>query len=145
MWKRRRGTAIVETSKGILVASGRRKIYLLPGGGADKGESRRKAATRELREETGLKAYSTHFLFKMDGSRHKAHGGGHFFDKHKVFLVKAHGTPRPHHEIKHIRWYKPGSKINISGITRKILHEYYKSVEENEKKHLTDMVICYIF
>jgi hypothetical protein len=33
--RRRRGTAIVETPKGILVASERRKIFLLPGGGAE--------------------------------------------------------------------------------------------------------------
>src|SRR3989344_4544949 len=62
---RRRGTAIVDTPKGILVCSGRRKIFLLPGGGTERKskESRRKAAMRELREETGLKAYSSKYLF----------------------------------------------------------------------------------
>lgn len=126
MWGRRRGTAIVETSKGILVAAGRRKIFLLPGGGAEKWESRRKAATRELREETGLKAYSTHYLFSVHGSVHKAHRGGHFKDRHKVFLVKAHGTPRPRHEIKYIEWWKPGSKIRLSGMAKKIIKKYYE-------------------
>mgnify|MGYP001595728927 CR=1 FL=1 len=37
---RRRGTAIVETEKGILVAAGRGK-FLLPGGNAKRSESRR--------------------------------------------------------------------------------------------------------
>ena len=45
---RRKGVAIVHTNKGILVVSGRRKIFMLPGGGADRGESRRKATIREL-------------------------------------------------------------------------------------------------
>lgn len=132
MWHRRRGTAIVETLKGILVASGRRKIFLLPGGGAEKWESRRKAAIRELREETGLRGYKSHFLFTYVGAVHKSHGGGHFQDQNKVFLVKATGHARPTHEIKYIEWYKPGSKIHISGITRGIIEKYYKFKEEND-------------
>lgn len=125
MWKRRRGTAIVETNKGILVASGRRKIFLLPGGKAEKWESRRKAAVRELEEETGLEGYESHYLFSYVGRVHKSHGGGHFQDHHKVFLVKAKGLPKPHHEIKYVDWYKPGSKVNISGVTKEIIEKYY--------------------
>ena len=60
---RKKGIAIVETRKGILVVSGNnKKIFGLPGGGADKGESRRRAASRELREETGLKTKSSKFF-----------------------------------------------------------------------------------
>ena len=124
MFHRRRGTAIVETSKGILVASGKRKIFLLPGGGAEKWESRRKAAIRELREETGLRAYESHFLFEFDGFYSAR---GNFQDHHKVFLVKANGYPRPQHEIKYVKWYVPGSNIHLSGTTRKIIEGYYGS------------------
>lgn len=122
---RRRGTAIVETPKGILVASGRRKIFLLPGGEANKHESRRKAATRELREETGLHSLSCRYLFNFKGTIHKSYKGGHFQDHHKVFLVKTYGKLRPRNEVKYVAWYKPDSKLKISAITKEIIEKYY--------------------
>ena len=123
--KRRRGTAIVETEKGIIVTAGRSKIFLLPGGGANKHETRMQAAMRELREETGLKPYHAKYLFHHSGRIHKSYGYGYFRDHHTVCLVKAKGTPLPHHEIKYIAFYKPGSGINISGVTKEIIERYY--------------------
>ena len=128
--KRRRGTAIVETEEGILVTAGRSKVFLLPGGGANRGESRTKAAMRELREETGLKPYYAKYLFSHRGRVLKSHGHGYFQDYHTVCLVKAHGTPRPRQEIKYVAFYKPGSGVRISGVTREIIEKYY-----NHKKH----------
>lgn len=123
--RRRRGTAIVETEKGILVAAGRSKVFLLPGGGANRGESRTKAAMRELREETDLRSYHTKYLFRHRGRIHKSHGQGYFQDHHTVCLIKAKGFPRPRHEIKHVAYYKPGSKVRISRVTREIIDKYY--------------------
>lgn len=125
--RRRRGTAIVETPKGILVASGRRKIFLLPGGGAEKWESRKKAAIRELREETGLKALESTYLFSHIGKVHKDFKGGYFQDHNKVFLIKTEGEARPRHEIKYIAYYKADSNIRISGVTKEIIELYLTS------------------
>ena len=55
---RRRGTAIVDSSLGILLVSSRGRIFLLPGGGTKKEESRMDAALRGLKDETGLTAKS---------------------------------------------------------------------------------------
>ncbi|WP_067048329.1 NUDIX domain-containing protein [Methanofollis ethanolicus] len=53
-YDRRRGTAIIESQRGILVVThGNRGAYLLPGGGAREDELQIIAAIRELKEETG--------------------------------------------------------------------------------------------
>ncbi|MCD6568228.1 MAG: NUDIX domain-containing protein [Dehalococcoidia bacterium] len=123
--KRRRGTAIVETEKGILVTAGRSKIFLLPGGGANRGEPRIEAAMRELWEETSLKPYYAKYLFRHRGRISKSHGHGYFQDHHTVCLVKAHGNPSPRHEIEYVAFYKPDSGVHISGVTREIIEKYY--------------------
>jgi NUDIX domain. len=65
---RRRGTAIVETERGILLTAGRTgKPFILPGGGTKRGESRFMAALRELTEETHLLPYSAQIIFKHKG------------------------------------------------------------------------------
>jgi hypothetical protein len=71
VYERRRGTAIVKFPEGILVVSLGSKSFMLAGGGANKGESRRKAAMRELQEETGLKPLSSKYLFSYKGRLHK--------------------------------------------------------------------------
>lgn len=118
---RRRGTAIVDTPNGILVASGRNRLFLLPGGGANKGEGREKATIRELKEETGMKAISCKYLFEHN----EPDDGRKIQNLHKVFLIKATGEPKPnHHDVKHIAYWKPGSDIKISRTTKLIIQRY---------------------
>jgi 8-oxo-dGTP diphosphatase len=123
--RRRRGTAIVETERGIVVVAERNGIFLLPGGGAEKHETRTDAAMRDLVEEIGLQPYSVKFLFHHVGRVHKSHGHGYFRDHHTVCLVKARGIARPRHEIEYVEYYKPGSRIRISGVTQEIIDRYY--------------------
>lgn len=120
----RRGTAIVETSKGILVVSGKSKRFLLPGGRANKNEPRLVAVTRELREETGLMAKSVKYLFSYKGQIHKGHNGCYFRDYHKVFLIKATGRARPRSEVKHVAWYARESEVMLSKSARDIIDKY---------------------
>jgi len=133
-YRRRRGTAIVDTPKGILVTAGRRGTFILPGGGAEKWESRRRASIRELREETGLKTTDSKFLFSHVGSRHKSYQGGHFRDHSKVFFCKTVGEARPRHEIKKIAYYKPGSRVRISSNTKLMIDKYLEMKRNGELK-----------
>jgi len=115
MSKRRRGTAILETEKGILLTAMSGGTFLLPGGGANKGESRFRAAIRELEEETGLMANYAKIIF-----RHESHS-----HEHTVVLVKARGTPKPKHEVRYIDYFKHGKNIKISKGTKDIIKKYY--------------------
>jgi len=128
---RKKGVAIVDTSKGILVVAGRRKIFALPGGGADKGESRKKAAMRELREETGLWTRRTKYLFSYSGGTWHDHKGKKVRNHAKVFLIEAKGKARPRHEIKHIAYWKLGSNVKISSNTESLIKRYLEM--ENKK------------
>ncbi len=120
--KRRRGTAIVDTERGVLLTSMGRGEFLLPGGGADSGETRFRAAIRELEEETGLLAYEAKVIFHHDSYHHK----------HTVVLIKAGGHPEPTKEISKIAYYTPGlgESLDISQGTRDILRKYYEWKQE---------------
>ena len=114
--RRRRGTVILETEKGILLTGMSKSSFLLPGGGANKGESRFRAAIRELEEETGLRANFAKIIFKHQSHSHN----------HTVVLAKAEGVPKPRHEVKYIRYYKKGNKLKISKATQEIIDKYFE-------------------
>lgn len=125
VYNRRRGTAIVEFPEGILVVSQGSESFMLAGGGANKGENRRKAAIRELQEETGMKSLDSKFLFSYEGRQHKdCKGRGPFRDVHKVFLIKAEGTPKPQNEIKRIAFFKQDSDLKLTYSTKEIIEKF---------------------
>ena len=146
---RRRGTAIVDTPRGILVASDGKKAFLLPGGNVERKESRRKAAMRELKEETKLRAYDSKYLFTYNESKYYSDGRRRkIVNLHKVFLIKAKGHARPSHEIKYLAYCKNGKEvkytinkrlkmknenIQIKGNTKKIIEKYLKMKKEKSQ------------
>lgn len=128
--QRRRGTAIVETKKGILVAAGRNKVFLLPGGGASRKESRMQAAIRELKEETGLEPYFAMALFRFEG---RGHSLKFITNLHTVYYIKAKGEAKAKHEIRYVNWYVPGKQIHLSESTKKIIEQYYEYKKKNKE------------
>jgi 8-oxo-dGTP diphosphatase len=113
-FKRRRGTAIVDTPKGILVVSHNNRTFYLPGGGAEGCESRKKAAIRELKEETGLLTCACRFLFEYESMT----------NSHKVFLIESSGDAKPLNEIKYVDFFD-GSNLRVSEATWEIIEEYH--------------------
>jgi 8-oxo-dGTP diphosphatase len=118
--KRRRGTAIVETKEGILVVSCDDRTYFLPGGGAEDGETRREAAIRELREETGLQTRQCQFLFEYPS----------FTNDHKIFLIEATGVAEPENEIRYVNYFD-GSNLRVSNTTWEIIELYLRKKRVN--------------
>lgn len=126
---RRRGTAIVETQRGIVLTAGRcGKPFILPGGGSKRRESRFVAALRELTEETGMLPYAAEIIFRHKGKVRPTKSGRHKFqDQHTVCLVKASGIPRPGGgDAERIAYYYPGCNVWISITTKEIIERYYE-------------------
>jgi 8-oxo-dGTP diphosphatase len=113
-FKRHRGTVIVDTPKGILVVSYNGRTFYLPGGGAEKGESRKDAAIRELKEETSLETVACSFLFEYES----------LTNSHKVFLIESTGFAKPSSEIRFIDYFN-GSNLKVSTATWEILEQYH--------------------
>jgi len=112
---RRKGVALVQTSRGILmVREHRNRDFSLPGGGTNHGESRRSACMRELQEETGLVPISAEYLCQYLGNPFKgAYGGGSIRNDVKVFVVQAKGEPIIKSEIEEIAWWTPGCGLSL--------------------------------
>lgn len=120
---RKRGTAYVETSNGVLVVSVDGKTFSLPGGEPRKGESRKRATIRELKEETGLIATKCDYLFEYVSP----------FNRHKVFQIECVGESKPRHEIKHLDYFN-GSNLKVSNTTREII--------ERVKRFSLNEIVC---
>jgi ADP-ribose pyrophosphatase YjhB (NUDIX family) len=119
---RRRGTAIVDSSLGIILVSSKGRIFLLPGGGAKKDESRMDAALRGLKDETGLTTKSCRYLFSFDDPEDKK-----LRNLHKVFLVETDGIPKNNlQESRRLEYWHEGSKLNISSSTSLIIERYMR-------------------
>ena len=156
--KRPRGTAIIETEKGIIVHKGEQgEGYILPGGEIDttaikalrgeigRGETALEGTIREIYEELGLKASDAKHLFKVRGKGISlySHGGRqHWYSKniYDVFKIDAKGRLKPQKgEISDIKYYKPGMDIELSEDTERILRHYFKLKKQLETQPSKDV------
>ncbi|APV44675.1 NUDIX domain-containing protein [Dehalogenimonas formicexedens] len=137
--RRRRGTVIIETSRGILLTKTQKdQPFILPGGGAKRDETRFIAALRELSEETHLSPYSAHIIFNHKGKIRPTRSGKHLFqDHHTVCLVKATGNPRPGGgDARYLGYYTGPGSVWISMTTAEIIDKYlaWKQFSAAEKR-----------
>ena len=119
--KRKRATAIIESSEGILLTMMRYMACSLPGGGVHPGESEEDAVIRELFEETRLVPEQVVFLFQYESLAHD----------HTVFWIKAQGIPEPGHEVDQLAYYHAGASLNLSPETKKILDHFSRYKAEH--------------
>jgi ADP-ribose pyrophosphatase YjhB (NUDIX family) len=132
---RKRGTAIVDTDQGIVLVSNSSRLFILPGGGAKKGEDRMDAAMRELKYQTGLEPQSCRYLFSFDEPEDKK-----LRNLHKVYLVEVSKESAKAEKIKRrIEHWQEGSKLKLSNSTRLIIDQYmreFKTPSFNERNRV---------
>ncbi|WP_024873395.1 NUDIX hydrolase [Tolumonas lignilytica] len=134
-FKPRRATCIVECDQGILLTETAHGMLLLPGGQANRGESRLEAAIRELKEETNLQAHAAIFLFDHESRS----------NRHKVFYLIATGTPIPMDDAKALFYLDtlPADKAALLSPATKEIIERFKTVKAEHQHHLDALrTIC---
>lgn len=122
---RRRGVLIYETPGGImLVHDG--GVVTLPGGKAKRNETRKKAALREMQEETGIKIPDAKLLFSYSGIVQKdKHGRGYFRDMTKVFYARGENFPEEKKSRKVLYLNYNSGLPEYTQDTRNILKRFY--------------------
>jgi 8-oxo-dGTP pyrophosphatase MutT (NUDIX family) len=107
----------------------------LPGGGIKRGETSKKAAVREVYEETGIKLDIADLLLIAKDLRVKEKGVGYRADCYQVSIKETLSTKPSHLEILESNWLKLSEVYNsdqLSMTTNQLLGAWL------DKQHLLD-------
>lgn len=85
-----------------------RRVWGLPKGGIEEGETPSQAAVREVAEETGIAAVAGLQLGTIDYSFYSRESGGRIHKTVYYFLMRAVGGDTSHHddEVREARWVR---------------------------------------
>jgi ADP-ribose pyrophosphatase YjhB (NUDIX family) len=139
--KRKRVTVIVEKDEGILINSHKnhtrndKPLYMLPGGPPKlrEGETYIAAASRILKNETGLHSKEIKHLFNIESKN----------NSHKVFYILSHGTIQRGKNITNINFLndKNKNRFELAWHVDKIVEKYKSKLKKERKKDVTQSQI----
>jgi ADP-ribose pyrophosphatase YjhB (NUDIX family) len=92
-----------------------RRVWGLPKGGVEPGETPAQAALREIAEETGMSGFVEGDLGSIDYWFYARDRGGRIHKTVHYFLVRATGgsTDAHDHEVREARWVEVGEALGL--------------------------------
>lgn len=125
---------IVERDGRVLLVARARGRWAFPGGRAKTSEELADAASRELKEETGLEATGVHYAFQFRGLR----------TRHFVFIasISSESEPVPANEIVRCSWMplKDLRRIEASIPTKGIAEIFVKQMHSGKAGLLKEAI-----
>lgn len=121
---------VIRDGRILLIRRGDDGLWAMPGGGVDVGETLAEAATRELREETGLEGRAVRLLGVWDSRLVGSPLKFHLY--HVSMLVEAAGDPAAcPPETTEARFFPPNALPPLSGGHRVIVPAVLEIVRTN--------------